>query len=122
MCYVPRKFQKALKSSTPGNLIKLCMLHPSEISRPKTQIPKYPCKFYILNHLLPPLSGFFQNSPISKTLCQLKHCRIRVKITYQLLVGFFRKLISFNAGRWAKYVTFTCTSTAAVTLISCASE
>ena len=31
--------KKSLKSSTPGNLVKLCTLHPSEISRPKPKTP-----------------------------------------------------------------------------------
>ena len=37
------KFQ-AKQSSTSGNLLQLCMLHPSEISRPKNQDP---WKFYM---------------------------------------------------------------------------
>ena len=114
----PWKFH-IIQSSTPGNFVKLYMLHPSEISfKAKSQDP---LKFHMTSwkfHILTPGNsacyflntpgnsmssitlplGFFQTSPISKALYWIKHCPIRMKITYhQLLVGFFHKLISLNA-------------------------
>ena len=90
------KFQ-VKQNSTPGNLVKLCMLIPLKFQS-QNQRPleishefflvfleysmlflinswkfcmlflEYPWKFYILNNLSPCLD-FFQSSPVSKTLC-----------------------------------------------------
>ena len=90
------KFQ-VKQNSTPGNLVKLCMLIPLKFQSQKQRpleisyefflvfleysmlflinswkfcmlFLEYPWKFYIVNNLSPCLD-FFQNSPVSKTLC-----------------------------------------------------
>ena len=90
------KFQ-VKQNSTPGNLVKLCMLIPLKFQSQKQRpleishefflvflgysvlflinswkfcmlFLEYPWKFNILNNLSPCLN-FFQNSPVSKTLC-----------------------------------------------------
>ena len=49
----PWKFQ-VKQNSTPGNLVKLCMLHSSEISRPKETLKKpHPWKFGNISMLHP---------------------------------------------------------------------